>query len=181
MMSARRDRQSAPLMLAFRAAHTARDAKTKVDLRDEQGERIIAGRRTAGRTPVSEGVLRKDVARDLEALMNTIAFESTENLAEFGNVRRSILNYGLPDIGHMTIDEDRVDGLATDIRAVLMTYEPRLDPGTIRASRDQSAHSDELKLRFLVYADLRCEPLNVPVEFVADVDVESGGIQISRL
>jgi type VI secretion system protein ImpF len=62
-----------------------------------------------------------------------------------------------------------------------MTYEPRLDPRTIRATRDPSARVDELKLRFLVVADLRCEPLNVPVEFVADVDVESGGIQINRL
>jgi type VI secretion system protein ImpF len=180
-MSTRKDRQSAPLMLAFRAAHAARDAKTKVDLRNERGERVIAGRRASGRAPISEAVLRKEVARDLESLMNTVAFESTEDISGFGNVRRSILNYGLPDIAHMTIDESRVDSLCAGIRAVLMTYEPRLDPRTIRATRDPSARVDELKLRFLVFADLRCEPLNVPVEFVADIDVESGGIHINRL
>jgi len=53
-------------MLAFRAAHAARDAKTKVDLRNQHGERIIAGRRAGGRAPVPEAVLRKEVARDLE-------------------------------------------------------------------------------------------------------------------
>jgi type VI secretion system protein ImpF len=180
-MSTRKDRQSAPLMLAFRAAYAARDAKTKVDLRNEQGERVIAGRRATGRASVSEAVLRKEVARDLESLMNTIAFESTEDISGFASVRRSILNYGLPDITQMTIDESRVDSLSGKIRAVLMTYEPRLDPRTIRATRDPAARVDELKLRFLVVADLRCEPLNVPVEFVADVDVESGGIQINRL
>jgi type VI secretion system protein ImpF len=180
-MSTRKDRQSAPLMLAFRAAHAARDAKTRVDLRNEQGERVIAGRRASGRTPISEAVLRKEVARDLESLMNNIAFESTEDITNYGNVRRSILNYGLPDIAHMTIDESRVDSLSAGIRTVLMTYEPRLDPQTIRATRDPSTQVDELKLRFLVFADLRCEPLNVPVEFVADVDIESGGIHINRL
>jgi len=180
-MSTRKDRQSAPLMLAFRAAHEARDAKIKVDLRNEQGERVIAGRRVSGRASISEAVLRREVARDLESLMNNIAFESTEDITHFGYVRRSILNYGLPDIAHMTIDESRVDSLSAGIRTVLMTYEPRLDPQTIRATRDPSARVEELKLRFLVFADLRCEPLNVPVEFVADVDIESGGIHINRL
>jgi type VI secretion system protein ImpF len=44
-----------------------------------------------------------------------------------------------------------------------------------------SARPEELKLRFVVQADLRCDPLNVPVEFIADVDLDSGGIQINRL
>ena len=33
-----------------------------------------------------------------------------------------------------------------------------------------SVGSEQLKLRFIVNADLRCEPVNVPVEFVADLD-----------
>lgn len=180
-MSVRKDRQSAPLMFAFRAAHAARDAKIKIDLRNEQGERVIAGRRAGGRAPISEAALRKEVARDLETLMNTVALESTEDLTGLENVRRSVLNYGLPDIARMTLDETRVDGLAAELRSVLMTYEPRLDPRSIQATRDLSVQAEELKLRFVVTADLRCEPLNVPVEFVADVDVESGGIHINRL
>ena len=39
----------------------------------------------------------------------------------------------------------------------------------------------ELKIRYLVHADLLCEPLNVPVEFVADVEVTTGKVHISRL
>jgi type VI secretion system protein ImpF len=179
--SAKKDRLSPPLMLAFRAANVARDAKTKIDLRNEQGERLIAGRRTTGRTPISETMLRREVARDLESLMNTIAFESTEDLAAFPRVQRSILNYGFPDIAHRSIDEISVDDLGAEIRSVLMTYEPRLDRESIRATRDMTARAEELKLRFVVHADLHCNPLNIPVEFVADVDLESGGIQINRL
>ena len=32
-----------------------------------------------------------------------------------------------------------------------------------------------------VRADLFCEPLNVPIEFVADVEVDTGKIMINRL
>ena len=179
--SAKKDRLSPPLMLAFRSAYAARDAKVKVDLRNEHGERLISGRRASGRTPISEPVLRKEVARDLEALMNTVALESTEDLADFEHVQKSILNYGFPDIAHRSIDEISVDDLAEEIRVALMRYEPRLHRDSIRASRDGTVRAEELKLRFLVHADLCCDPMNIPVEFVADVDLESGGIQVNRL
>ena len=53
---------------------------------------------------------------------------------------------------------------------------------SIRASSaTTSIDADELKVRFVVQADLRCEPVNVPVEFVADVELETGKIQINRL
>jgi type VI secretion system protein ImpF len=44
-----------------------------------------------------------------------------------------------------------------------------------------SAKAEELKLRFVVHADLRCDPMNIPIEFVADVDLDDGAIQINRL
>jgi type VI secretion system protein ImpF len=168
-------------MYAFRSAHAARDATKKMDLRDQAGERVIAGRRSAGRAPITEPLLRREVARDLEALMNTIALESAEDLHGFDQVQKSILNYGLPDIAHRTIDEGGVDDIKNEIEAALENYEPRLAQDTVRASRDRSIDSHELKVRFVVQADLRCEPVDVAVEFVADVEVDSNSIQINRL
>lgn len=177
----KKDRLSPPFMLAFRSAHAARDAKNKIDLRDKSGDRIIAGRRSSGRFPISEAVLRSEVARDLDSLLNTIAFESSEDLTGHERVRASILNYGFPDIAHRSIDEVSVDDLTDEISTVLMTFEPRLERNSIRARRDNSIAAEKLKLRFIVHADLHCEPLNVPVEFIADVDLDSGDININRL
>jgi type VI secretion system protein ImpF len=131
----RKDRLSPPLMYAFRGAHQARDAKVKLDLRDEAGERVIAGRRTAVRTAITEPTLRREVARDLDSLMNTIAMESSEDLEPFDHVRKSILNFGLPDIAHRTIDELGVDDIAEEIRSALVRYEPRLIRETIRVAK----------------------------------------------
>jgi len=177
----RKDRLSPPLMHAFRSAYAARDSKKKIDLRDESGERIIAGRRSAGRSPITESQLRREVARDLEALMNTVALESAEDIREFQYVRKSILNFGFPDIVHRTIDQVSVDDVKEEIQTALMNYEPRLDRGTIQVGRDTSIKSHELKVRFVVRAELHCEPVNVPVEFVADLEFDSGNIQINRL
>lgn len=180
-LTPKKDRLSPPLMLAFRDAHAERDARKKIELRNERGERVIASRRTGGRAPISEAVLRREVARDLETLMNTIAFESSEDLVGYECVRKSILNFGFPDIAHRSLDEITVDDLKEEIETVLMNFEPRLDRRSIHATRDNSIGTEQLKLRFLVRADLQCEPLNVPVEFVADVDLDGYGIQIARL
>ena len=177
----KKDRLSPPLMLAFRAAYEARDARKKFDRRDPSGERIIAGRRSMGRHPISEALLRREVSHDLETLLNTIALESTLDMSGRDCVRTSILNYGLPDIANRSIDEVTDDELSNSLRATLLTYEPRLDGKTIRVRREGSIGPEQLKLRFIVHADLKAEPLNVPVEFVADVELDSGDIQINRL
>lgn len=166
-------------MLAFRVAHAKRDAKTKIGDLDEK-QRAESGRRASGRAAIKERDLREEVEFDLGALMNTVALESTEDLSSFDQVQKSILNYGFPDIAHRSIDEISVDDLAEELRSVLVRYEPRLHRESIRAVRDMTARAEELKLRFLVHADLRCDPMNIPVEFVADVDLDSGGIQINR-
>jgi type VI secretion system protein ImpF len=179
--SIRKDRVSPPLMHAFRAAFAARDSKTKLDLRNDQGERVIANRRANNRGAITEPVLRREVTRDLEALMNTIALESTEDLGEHDEVRRSILNFGLPDVAHRSIDESAVQDIPTEIEAALIRYEPRLVAQSIVVGRDESVDTKQLKVRFTVRADLTCDPVNVPVEFVADVEFDTGKIVINPL
>jgi type VI secretion system protein ImpF len=177
----RKERLSPPLMHAFRTAHEARDSRKKLDLRDESGERVIANRRTAARVAINEPTLRREVARDLDALMNTIAMASTQNLDEFDYVRKSVLNFGFPDIAHRTIDELSLDEVRYEIASVLAGHEPRLVRDTIQVTRDTSVDAADLKVRFIVRADLMCEPLNVPIEFVADVEIDTGKIMITRL
>lgn len=177
----KKDRLSPPLMFAFRSAFEARDAKSKVDLRDEAGERVISSRRFSPRAAITEPVLRREVARDLEALMNTVALESSFDLTETEHVRRSILNFGFPDLSHRTIDENSLDDIKDEIKTVLINYEPRLLPDSVYVNRDVTVDQAELKIRFVVNAELFCDPVNVPVEFVAEVELDTAKIQINRL
>lgn len=174
----RKNRLSPPFMYAFRNAHERKDAKQKLDLRDEVGDRVIAQRRVAPRTTITEPHLRREVARDLEALVNAVALGSTEDLGAFEAVQRSVLNYGLPDIVHRSIEEASVEHISGEIIAALTAHEPRLVPGTVRVVRDESRDKVELKVRFVVHAELLCHPVNVTVEFVADVETDSGAISL---
>jgi type VI secretion system protein ImpF len=168
-------------MHAFRVAHEKRDAKVKLDLRDEAGERVVAARRATSRLPISEAGLRREVARDLTNLMNTTNLGAAIDLDEAPEVRTSILNYGFPDLAHRTLEETRTSDIAGEIATALADFEPRLDKSSIQARRDGSVSLETLRLRFLVRADLRCQPVNVPVEFVAEVEFDTGKIKIERL
>jgi type VI secretion system protein ImpF len=173
-------RLSPPLMHVFRAAHEANDAAKKIDVRSESGDRVIAGRRLRARQVITESMLRREVSRDLEALLNTIAIESTLDMSEAAHVRKSILNFGLPDMSHRTIDDAGVRDIPEEIRMAIVKYEPRLAAASLYIERDMSVDPADLRIRFVVRADLTCDPVHVPVEFVADI-IETGKIIVNRL
>jgi type VI secretion system protein ImpF len=180
MVAPKYDRLAPPLMHAFRAAHSERDAKLQVDIRD-QGERVIASRRAIARAPISERELRKLVNSDLVALLNTTNLDSAEDLGTAPEVRKSVLNFGFPDLGRRTIDEQGVFDIAREIETALNDFEPRLARDSIRVRRDDTVTPDELRIRFLISAELRVQPVNLPMEFVAEVEIESGKIKVDRL
>src|SRR6516165_3919186 len=93
-------RLSPPLMQVFRTAHEAKDAKKTIEMRNESGDRVLAGRRLRPRHLITEPVLRREVGHDVDALLNTIALESTIDMTDAPYVRKSIINFGLPDIAH---------------------------------------------------------------------------------
>jgi type VI secretion system protein ImpF len=180
MAALNNDRLPPPLVHAFRAAHAAKDAKLEVDIRD-RGERVIAPRRVAARAPISERELRKLVDSDLAALLNTTNLGSAEDLSAAPEVRKSVLNFGFPELARRTIDEGGVFEIAREIETALADFEPRLVRNSIKARRDSAVGPEELRVRFLVNAELRIEPTNLPVEFIAEVEVESGRIKVDRL
>jgi type VI secretion system protein ImpF len=175
-----KSRLSPPIMFVFRAAHDANDAKRLIDARNEGGDRLIASRRLRPRQVITETVLRREVARDLTALLNTVAMESTIDMGGAPYVRKSILNFGIPDVTHRSIDEVAVNEIPEEIRTAIVNFEPRLAAATLQIERDHTVDAAELKIRFVVRADLTCYPVHVPVEFIADV-IEAGKIIVNRL
>jgi type VI secretion system protein ImpF len=180
MGNPKNDHVAPPVIRAFRAAHQERDAKLQVDVRDG-GERVIATRRVSARTPISESELRKLVSSDLLALLNTTHLASAQDLSDAPEVRRSILNFGFPDLASRSIDQRTVSDISRQIETALATFEPRLAKNSIKARRDDSVAGDDLRVRFLVSAELRVQPLDVPVEFTAEVELDSGKVRIERL
>ncbi len=178
------ERLRAPLMYAFRSAAAAGDSKEKLDIRTQDGERVIASRRATAtrRRSLSDGELKRLMSLDLEALLNTTNLDSAapELLDELPFVKRSILNFGMPDMANKTVDETmRIDAIRDDLRKAILQFEPRLLPKTLEIVRDTEGE-DDLSIRFVVRSDMRADPVPTSVEFVTEVELQSGDIKIQN-
>lgn len=166
-------------MWAFRAMDDpefkAAEARQKAE---NTSQALRSGRRLTRSYGISEHALLSEVRRDLQALLNTVQLNSTQDLSDFPEVENSVLNYGLPDLSVHVVDTIRIEQLAVDIRKALIRFEPRMDPRTLVVERDRDFEKDNLKVRFLIKAEIRCDPVRVGSEFVADVDPAFGRIRI---
>ena len=179
-MASKPTRLSPPLMFAFRESFREKDARKAIDDRDKGGTRIVAQRRLM-RTSVSEPQLRAQLGRDLDTLLNTVNFGSVEDLSDMPHVRGSIVNFGLPDIVNRTIDEARIEQIVDEIATAVMNFEPRLVRRSIRVRREESGDDEaSLNLRYVVSGDMSCDPVSIPVEFLADLEVDSGKMTVAK-
>jgi type VI secretion system protein ImpF len=168
----------APIMSAFRHAFEAHDARRR-EIKTIKGERVIAGRQSQGRG--DEAALKRDLSIDLVALLNTTDLGSVEDPSDFPYVRQSIINFGLYDVAHLVSEEVGVDAIADDLAASLKEFEPRLDTETLTIERSETDDDVNQRVRFSVSAEMFCTPANLPVDFVAEVEIGSGKVQLSRL
>ena len=180
MKTRRRDTEyQAPLLSAFREAFEARDATDK-PVKVVDGERVIEGRLARQRRS-DELALKRDLSIDLVALLNTINLNSAIPLDGLDYVRDSILNYGLPDVTHLTSDERAVDAVRGQIAQALTTYEPRIISDTISIDKEVKTNEVDQRVQFTVSCEMFCVPVDVGVNFVAELEVSSGKVNVTRL
>jgi type VI secretion system protein ImpF len=165
-------------MSAFRQSFEAHDSRHR-EVKTLKGERVIAGRQSQGRG--DEASLKRDLSIDLTALLNTTDLGSVIDLADFPFVRESILNFGLYDVAHLVSEEVGVEAIADDLAAALKEFEPRLDASSLVIERSELNDDVNQRVRFSVSAEMFCTPANLPVDFVAEVEIGSGKILLSRL
>ena len=167
-------------MYVFRAAHAAKDTKKSSISAIGAATALLPGA-GCGRDKLSlSRSCGGKYRRDLEALLNSVALESTVDMTDVPYARKSIINFGLPDVSNRTIDGKSVGAIPANIKTSDQQLRAELPAAALDVERDMTVDPAELKVRFIVRADLTCEPVHVPVEFVADVD-RYGKVIIYRL
>lgn len=137
------------------------DPQQKVESRDR---RVISLQR-----------LRECVRRDLGWLLSAGHLQTLVDLDNYPEVKRSVLNYGVPDIAGMTLAGMQPRAIAQAFQEAIVQFEPRLLPDTVKVSlREASDSSDRNALLFEIEADLLLDQEVQPVLWQSEVDLESG-------
>lgn len=176
-----KDRFVPPIMYAFRAAFSSRDATQTIDRKTDDGERVIAGRRASPRSSINESALRQELVEDMSALLNTVHLASAQDMAGFDHVQNSILNFGVADLTAISTESRELDELSKAMTVILERYEPRLIPGTVAIKQSVVSEDATGHVRLHITADMYSTPVDVAVEFVAEIEPDSGKMKLSSI
>ncbi len=76
--------------------------------------------------------LREGVLRDLSWLLNAVNLSAVQDLDDYPEVARSVINYGMPDLAGHTSSGVDIHALERLLRQAILDFEPRLMRNTVK-------------------------------------------------
>ena len=130
---------------------------------------------------VSKNRLKRTVLRDLVWLLNTTAHNTSGQLDLYPEVRRSVINYGIPVLsGKNFSGVDWLD-LERQIFEAIVAFEPRILPGTlsVKASAPTDLMGHHNLLQFELRGELWSMPYPVELLIRSELDLETGYMKLT--
>ncbi len=174
------ERSKVSIMQIFRSAFHAHDAK-RASQRIDGTDTEITQRSRQRRDGMSETDLRSHLQSDLNALLNTIRLDSVVDLQEAPHVAASILNYGFCDLSGIGAAELKTRKFTDSIRQSLIDHEPRIVPASLEVKVVDAEANSNQRLSISVFAELMGDPVDIPLNFDAEVDLGAGKMKMSKL
>jgi type VI secretion system protein ImpF len=127
--------------------------------------------------------LRQAVLRDLAWLFNSTRLESTLTLDGLEEVRRSVINFGLPALSGKSASTTDVTALERSIRKAILDYEPRILAETLQVTallepRSLDHHN---VIGVEIRSELWAQPVPLQMLVRTEIDLETGKVQIADL
>jgi type VI secretion system protein ImpF len=131
------------------------------------------------RRVLSPEEVRETVRRELAWLLETVRLDVTEDLDGHPHVASSVLNYGCPEICGRPLSSLDGPALAREVAKAIKVFEPRIIPSTLSVEIDAVDDASRPQaLVFRIEAELRAEPVPLPLLLRSEIDVESGAIRV---
>jgi type VI secretion system protein ImpF len=130
---------------------------------------------------ISATRLRDCVSRDMSWLLNCVNLGTDEDLADYPEVMRSVLNFGIPDLTGTAMSG--IDGsvLQRQVREAILAFEPRLTASTLRVTvNGDSKRMDRQSLVFSIESEMWAQPIPLNLYLKTEVDLETGKFNVSE-
>lgn len=115
------------------------------------------------------------VLRDLDMLFNSKRHPWHDNIYEFTQAARSVLNYGIPDLCGMTLSAISPGEFEAEVKQSIQYFEPRILPEQLSVHIISQLESDYIRtLSFEIEGELWAQPLPDRLFVKTEVDLETG-------
>ena len=118
---------------------------------------------------------RDGVRRDLQCLLNASAHLKPEDAHQFGEVRRSVLNYGISDLCGQLGSNLEIAAVEHEIIEAIRLFEPRIIPNTltVRAISDRASIGPNA-IAFEIHGELWASPIPEHLYIRTEIDLDTG-------
>ena len=132
---------------------------------------------------ISRPRMREAVLRDLAWLFNTTFLSASGAFDRFPEVKRSVLNYGLPPLSGQTISSIDATALETKVKAAIIDYEPRILADTLKVEAlvVEQQLDQHNQISFRISGQLWAQPVPLELLLQTNVDLETGQVEIKNL
>ncbi len=146
-------------------------------LTDDEPDKAVESR---DKRVISASRLREYVTRDIAWLLNTVNLGDESVLADYPEVARSVLNFGIPDLTGAAIADVDAAGLQRRLREAIFTFEPRLTPETLQVTvGTDSERMDQRSLGFRIDSEMWAQPIPLNLYLKTEVDLNTGRFNVA--
>lgn len=144
---------------------------------DEPGQT----KETMDHAVVSKQRLKRTVLRDLAWLLNTTSYDVHGELDEYPEVRKSVINFGIPVLSGKNFSDIEWQDIESAIHNAILAFEPRILPDTlsVRASTTQDGLNHHNKLQFEIRGELWSMPFPIELFVRTEWDLETRQISLA--
>ena len=163
--------------MAGRAPHERLQPSLLDRLRDDAPDQKTESRE---RRVLTMAQLRACVLRDVRWLLNASTLDTVQDLEPYPEVRRSVLNYGMPDLAGRVVSDLDGPALEKELKRIVQDFEPRIKRKTLKVNviiaQDESSYR---AVRFEIQGELWAEAAQMYLYLKTEVDLETGTIRVS--
>ncbi len=125
--------------------------------------------------------LRTVIQRDVSWLLNTCNLETVQDLSEYPEVARSVVNYGISDLTGTNVSGFDGQALERMVKQAIIDFEPRIlrNTVTVRAFVDEGQMSPSA-LKFQIEGELWAHPAPVDIVLQSEIDLENGLVSVQE-
>ncbi len=123
--------------------------------------------------------LRQAVMRDLAWLLNTGNLASIMDLDDYPEVRKSVLNYGMPDLAGTLVSSLEMRSLERLLSRSVQRFEPRIDSKTLKVTINvQPDKMNRSALVLDIEGSLWAYPSPMRLHLKTELDLETGSVAV---
>jgi type VI secretion system protein ImpF len=123
---------------------------------------------------------RESVLRDMGWLLNAKSHSKADEINEYPEVAKSVLNFGMPDLAGITISSITPEEIERRVRNAILQYEPRIMRSSLHVSVVQSQADGGNVISLEIKGDIKLLPVPEPLYVRTKVDLETGHCELQE-